>query len=66
MEEKTKTEIVWPHWIESEKAKTHRANRAATWRVVRKTVKWTLITAGVVAIAGAVLNHDKPEDESIV
>ena len=65
--ENTESKIIWPKFIESEQAKTRRLNRAHTWVLVKKTVKWTLIGVGVATVVSAIANYNnQPEDEQTV
>ena len=63
--EKIETEIVWPTWSDKEvdDYKTRLANRRAVRRAVYKAVKWTLIVAGAVTIAGAVKNKTQSDND---
>lgn len=64
MKTKPINEII--EWQSKENYEIRRAARARVWRGVRKTVKWTVLTAGVISIVGAVMNCKTEKEEETV
>jgi len=48
---------------QEEDRKIRNANQAAAWRLAKRTVKWTLLGVGVVAVANHFVNKDNNEEE---